>query len=506
MPGGMAANGATASSTVCVQLPPDQCPGSLQQATALFSRFGDIARVDMTLGSTTGRSLVTFFDIRSAEKLISELKGHAEMFPPAAHDFRAISIASSVFAELPPTFMGFQTFGEIAGVSISGEDMVVEFYDMRAAQQATQKVPGCRARRPQAASAELDTAASAVAAATATAQACAEAKGLPSPELLQSLTESLGRIESELGATAAAMHSQGISPGVVSTTAAKGYYDPRGLHMSQPNALANGFAPTCAQPYRASSTALAAGVPLSTPAPNVAKGGPVSAGPGKPVREKVDSKDLTKFDIIPEKVRSGADTRTTVMVRNIPKACTREHFVEILANFGLNDSYTFFYMPFDKRRNVHCGFAFVNFQTPEDILTLHEGLQHSLMRLCSNSTPPALSYARLQGQEQLMKHFSLSAVMHDSDARKRPVFVRGGHNSNQNSNNYYQEPKQPEPQVSAMDQWASQGFMAAKLNAPGGDMQPRYVISNVMKDKGATLAEQLEAESANFMLSSAMGG
>mmetsp|Transcript_151366 Transcript_151366/g.384744 ORF Transcript_151366/g.384744 Transcript_151366/m.384744 type:complete len:503 (+) Transcript_151366:129-1637(+) len=502
MPGGMAANGATASSTVCVQLPPDQCPGSLQQATALFSRFGDIARVDMTLGSTTGRSLVTFFDIRSAEKLISELKGHAEMFPPAAHDFRAISIASSVFAELPPTFMGFQTFGEIAGVSISGEDMVVEFYDMRAAQQATQKVPGCRARRPQAASAELDTAASAVAAATATAQACAEAKGLPSPELLQSLTESLSRIESELGATAAALHGPGVGSQDFNSFAMKGY-DARGLHMSQLTTLANGFAPACAMPYRATGTALAAGATLSTPA---AKGGPVSAGPGKPVREKVDSKDLTKFDIIPEKVRSGADTRTTVMVRNIPKACTREHFVEILANFGLNDSYTFFYMPFDKRRNVHCGFAFVNFQTPEDILTLHEGLQHSLMRLCSNSTPPALSYARLQGQEQLMKHFSLSAVMHDSDARKRPVFVRGGHNSNQNSNNYYQEPKQPEPQVSAMDQWASQGFMAAKLNAPGGDMQPRYVISNVMKDKGATLAEQLEAESANFMLSSAMGG
>lgn len=42
----------------------------------------------------------------------------------------------------------------------------------------------------------------------------------------------------------------------------------------------------------------------------------------------------------------------------------------------------------------------------------------------SASTLPAVSYARLQGQEQLTKHFSLSAVMRDSDARKRPVFCQ----------------------------------------------------------------------------------
>merc|ERR1719387_2111309 len=42
------------------------------------------------------------------------------------------------------------------------------------------------------------------------------------------------------------------------------------------------------------------------------------------------------------------------------------------------------------------------------------------------SMPPAISYARLQGHEQLVRHFSLSAVMYDDDARKRPLFVPGG--------------------------------------------------------------------------------
>ncbi|CAJ1417673.1 unnamed protein product, partial [Effrenium voratum] len=90
--------------------------------------------------------------------------------------------------------------------------------------------------------------------------------------------------------------------------------------------------------------------------------------------------------------------------------------------------YTFFYMPFDKRRNIHCGFAFINFRAPSDVLVLCERMTPSFWRAYLNrghltaATMPAVSYARLQGQDQLTKHFSLSAVMRDSDARKRPVF------------------------------------------------------------------------------------
>jgi len=35
---------------------------------------------------------------------------------------------------------------------------------------------------------------------------------------------------------------------------------------------------------------------------------------------------------------------------------------------------------------------------------------------------PAVSYARFQGQEELMKHFSSSVVMHEQDPKKRPIF------------------------------------------------------------------------------------
>jgi len=151
--------------------------------------------------------------------------------------------------------------------------------------------------------------------------------------------------------------------------------------------------------------------------------GTIGGGPGKPLREKVDSKDLSKFDIVPGVVRDGKDARTTVMVRNIPKSCSREAFVEALNKLNLADRLTFFYMPFDKRRNIHCGFAFVNFEAPHDVLELFEGMKKVDLHGTGHGALPAVSYARLQGQEQLMKHFSLSAVMNDSDARKRPAFT-----------------------------------------------------------------------------------
>ena len=56
---------------------------TLEAASNLFLPYGDIARMDMTLGATTGRILVTYFDIRSAQRVLEAFPGAAELFPPA---------------------------------------------------------------------------------------------------------------------------------------------------------------------------------------------------------------------------------------------------------------------------------------------------------------------------------------------------------------------------------------------------------------------------------------
>jgi len=351
---------ANLSNSVAVHFVGKDFPRRLQDSTALFAAFGDIARIDTTLGSITGLIFVTYFDVRCAQKVLQHFGHSAEPLEPNEYDFRAICIPTSIFAALPESFGGFQSFGEIAGVTISGEDMIVDFYDIRAAQQASCLVNGSRPKKM--------TWKKNGATDDHPAPGCQEPQHIPMPQSL---------------ARAAGNSYQGFS----------GQMPEEHLIREAPST------------------------------------GPVSQGPGKPFREKVNTQDLCKFDIVPDQIRSGRDSRTTVMVRNIPKACTREMFVEFLEPMGLADRYNFFYMPFDKRRNVHCGFAFINFQTPEDVLHVYERLTGSFWRRACPHHPnhaaiPAVSYGRLQGQEQLMKHFSLSAVMHDSDARKRPVFCQ----------------------------------------------------------------------------------
>ncbi|CAJ1348069.1 unnamed protein product, partial [Effrenium voratum] len=132
---------------VAVHFQSGECPRNLEEATILFSKFGDIARLDTTLGTLTGLIFATFFDVRAAQKVLQHYGMCAESFQAAAYDFRALSISTSAFAELPAQFAGFHSFGEIAGVSVDGEDIVVEFYDLRAAQQVAFCVPGSRPKR-----------------------------------------------------------------------------------------------------------------------------------------------------------------------------------------------------------------------------------------------------------------------------------------------------------------------------------------------------------------------
>jgi len=411
----------------------------LEEATVLFSRLGDVARLDTSLGSVTGLVFVTFFDVRVAQKVLQQFGPCAEPFQPAVHDFRAVSLATSVFAELSAQFGGFQSFGEIAGVSSCGEDIVVEFYDMRAAHQATFCVPGTRPKKNA---------------------------GLTSPS--SSVLASKMPVSHYVSGTDWVQETMNVC-----ATPSMNQVDPL---VAPPAGPVGGVRQT------------------ETP-----KSGATYQGPGKPLREKVRTQDLSKFNIIPEKIRSGEDTRTTVMVRNIPKACSREAIVELLSPCGLANRYTFFYMPFDKRRNVHCGFAFINFRSPADVLVLFECMTPSFWRSYLNkthltaATMPAVSYARLQGHEQLTKHFSLSAVMRDSDARKRPVFRQ-----KQATNASYEELE------SLAD--AALGHMDAELD---DKYQPCYVsISGLQETDAAKLQEDLNflgPEGISFLLGPGCG-
>lgn len=148
-------------------------------------------------------------------------------------------------------------------------------------------------------------------------------------------------------------------------------------------------------------------------------------GSNRPVRTKVTAKEFQKYDIDPEKIQRNEDPRTTVMVRNLTGQNARKDFLMFLEKCGLQEKYTFFYMPCKEHRNVPAGFAFLNFVAPADIHKLYVMVKSGFWREFISdpqSKAPAMSYARFQGHEELVKHFTSSAVLHEQDPDKRPIF------------------------------------------------------------------------------------
>merc|ERR1719272_1641029 len=74
---------------------------------------------------------------------------------------------------------------------------------------------------------------------------------------------------------------------------------------------------------------------------------------GKARGNKSNAKDMSQFDIRPGKIKSGEDIRTTVTVRNLTGPSARADFLKFLACIGLEEKYTFFYMPCKEHRNIH---------------------------------------------------------------------------------------------------------------------------------------------------------
>eukprot|EP00421_Protoceratium_reticulatum_P014224 CAMPEP_0168388700 /NCGR_PEP_ID=MMETSP0228-20121227/16586_1 /TAXON_ID=133427 /ORGANISM="Protoceratium reticulatum, Strain CCCM 535 (=CCMP 1889)" /LENGTH=195 /DNA_ID=CAMNT_0008401955 /DNA_START=70 /DNA_END=654 /DNA_ORIENTATION=- len=125
------------SNTVCISDPHGEWPSVQAKTVKELSDIGDIARLDMSLTAVMKCILLTYFDVRCTQRVLMQLAGRTEPFPPAAHDCRVVQVHMAAFAEkvsLASSTGGFQQFGDVAHISMCGGDAIVEFYDMRAAQ------------------------------------------------------------------------------------------------------------------------------------------------------------------------------------------------------------------------------------------------------------------------------------------------------------------------------------------------------------------------------------
>jgi len=346
----------TLSNTVCVSDPDGHWPAVQEKSVKDLEEFGEIARLDASLAVIARCVLVTYFDVRCAQRLMLSSLGRCEPFPPAAHDIRTVRVDLSAFAEkVDHVRGGFNQFGEVAHISASHGYALVEFYDIRAAQTL-------------------------LAASQGTAVPWTPEQNPSAPGLLASLGSGSG------------------SWPLPSTL-------PQGLLGYQSEMAEEAADNTDAQTQDVESSKGERG--------------------NKPVKTKVSTKEFQKYDIDPDRIQHGEDSRTTVMVRNLVGVSARKDFLMFLEKCGLSDRFTFFYMPCEEQRNVPAGYAFVNFIAPSDVhkvvVMVKSGFWREFMKEPTLKAP-AVSYARFQGHEELVKHFSSSAVLHEQDPEKRPIF------------------------------------------------------------------------------------
>lgn len=411
------------SSTVRFRFPAAALPQGVSEfawATPLFSEFGEIARLDVSHLTHEGSVTVTYHDSRAAEAAFQRLSpvGSPSSLPPAQGDFHTVIVDPSALLD-EHALDEFLSIGEVANAYNHGAELCIEFFDMRCARAAVSGTPSCRPSMPVALNTKLDAAKREAAALSAKA------------DLVAALTT---QVNCQHAATkmALAMASPPQPP------------QRQALQAQGPQKLLLGLIlgqEGCKESAVAEATAFdfANATPGVEGFPDVAdyneqecyvEPPTVVAEPtkGSPAHEKtpVQPENFASFSVNPQGIIAGEEKRTTVMLRSLRKSCTHDVLEQLLAQCGLTGRYTFLYMPFDRRDASSSGFAFVDLATAQDVLQLSFALE--MLRRDggpgANKAVPVLTYARLQGFDQLLSHFGRSAVMHDPNPARRPRFYR----------------------------------------------------------------------------------
>ena len=115
-----------------------------------------------------------------------------------------------------------------------------------------------------------------------------------------------------------------------------------------------------------------------------------------------------------EDVALGKETRTTVMIRNIPIKYDTNILEKELEPF--EGKYDCLYMPYDYDNEGNKGYAFLNLTSPYHILLFYEYFNNKCWLYFESKKICGLNYANFQGIEEIKKHAK------NYKGKKKPVF------------------------------------------------------------------------------------
>ncbi|GER53416.1 RNA-binding protein [Striga asiatica] len=135
---------------------------------------------------------------------------------------------------------------------------------------------------------------------------------------------------------------------------------------------------------------------------------------------QTDNKKQYQLDL--EKIANGEDSRTTLMIKNIPNKYTSMMLL-VAIDETHKGTYDFLYLPIDFKNKCNVGYAFINMVSPSHIVTFYEAFNGKKWEKFNSEKVASLAYARIQGKNALISHFQNSSLMNE-DKRCRPIVFR----------------------------------------------------------------------------------
>eukprot|EP00826_Nyctotherus_ovalis_P004206 TRINITY_DN1088_c0_g1_i7.p1 TRINITY_DN1088_c0_g1~~TRINITY_DN1088_c0_g1_i7.p1 ORF type:complete len:409 (-),score=110.09 TRINITY_DN1088_c0_g1_i7:292-1518(-) len=110
------------------------------------------------------------------------------------------------------------------------------------------------------------------------------------------------------------------------------------------------------------------------------------------------------FTISLKDILDRKDTRTTLMIRNIPNKYTQKMILQKIDEKHIME-YDFFYLPIDPKNNCNVGYGFINFVSPLYIPGFYAEMNAARWEKFNSEKVCRLTYARIQGLRALLEHF-----------------------------------------------------------------------------------------------------
>ncbi|MED6160191.1 Protein MEI2-like 4 [Stylosanthes scabra] len=136
-------------------------------------------------------------------------------------------------------------------------------------------------------------------------------------------------------------------------------------------------------------------------------------------RSESNNADKKQFDLDLGRIMNGEDSRTTLMIKNIPNKYTSKMLLAAIDE-QCRGTYDFLYLPIDFKNKCNVGYAFINMVDASQIIPFHQAFNGKKWEKFNSEKVASLAYARIQGKASLIAHFQNSSLMNE-DKRCRPI-------------------------------------------------------------------------------------